>query len=98
MVQTQLGVPLFLVPDFCHQLLSATPLASSLCSVISGNPPASSGLLPKMGEGGLLPAVPARAHSVHPGPGTTSRPPDLLLPPFPSQDPLAAIFAFSAEL
>lgn len=77
---------------------SAAPLAPSLCSVISGNPPATSGLLPKMGEGGLLPAAPNGAHIVRLGPGTSSRPRDLLLPPFPSQDLPPPISAFSAEL
>lgn len=48
-------------------------MASSLCLVISGNPPATSGLLPKMGGGGLPFAAPAGAHTVPPRPPAPPR-------------------------
>lgn len=72
----------FLVPDFGHQLLGSPfgffPL------VISCNSPATSGVLLKMGEGGLPPSAQAGAQNVCPGPRTSLRPRDSLSPPRPS--------------
>lgn len=72
--------------------VSAAALASSLCLVISGNPPATSGLLPKMGVGGTPFCSPCGSPHCAPGspappraPATRSHLPNpyLVIPPPP---------------